>query len=77
MACTNSPNGDFNHCCQQHDAYYDDGSISRFSADNKLFMCIATKPGRSILNKLWHTLIVAPLYWSAVRVLGRSRYNSE
>lgn len=77
MSCSNSPNGDFNHCCQEHDAYYGDGSISRLEADNKLFKCIIKERDRSFINQIWHTLVVAPLYWLGVRVFGAMHYNKK
>ena len=74
MSCTHSPNGDFNHCCIEHDAYYSDGSISRLEADNKLFKCIVSKKGRSIINQAWH-VVVAFVYWLGVRLFGKSKYT--
>ena len=76
MSCTHSPNGDFNHCCIQHDAYYGDGSISRWEADKKLFTCIVNKPDRFILNQIWH-LFVASVYWIGVRTFGKSKYSKK
>ena len=73
MSCTNAPNGDFNHCCQEHDAYYSDGSISRLEADNRLFKCILRKD-RTFINMLWH-VVVASVYWVGVRLFGKGKYK--
>jgi len=72
--CTNAPNGGFNHCCIQHDAYYHDGSVSRLEADNKMFTCIKNEGKDNIINKTWHVL-VASVYWVAVRLFGRGYYK--
>jgi len=74
--CTNSPNGGFNHCCIEHDAYYHDGSLSRFKADNKLFTCILKEGDGNVIRKVWH-FGVASVYWVAVRIFGASRYNEN
>ena len=76
MSCTHTPNGDFNHCCIEHDSYYEDGSISRLESDNKLFKCIINKPDRFILNQAWH-FIVASVYWFGVRIFGKSKYSEK
>ena len=72
--CTGAPNGGFNHCCIEHDAYYNDWAMSRLKADNKLFICIKKEGKDNIINKFWH-ILVASSYWVAVRVFGRSRYK--
>lgn len=74
MSCSNSPNGDFNHCCQEHDAYYEDGSLSRLDADNRLFVCIITERERSFINQAWH-VVVASVYWVGVRLFGKRYYK--
>jgi len=77
MSCTNSPNGDFNHCCQEHDAYYADGSLSRWDADKKFFFCILNANDRSFINQAWHTIFVAPVYWLGVRLFGKKHYKNK
>lgn len=72
--CTIVPNGGFNHCCIEHDSYYEDGSVSRLDADNKLFKCIKKEGKDNIVNKGWH-LLIASLYWLGVRIFGGNKYN--
>lgn len=73
--CTGVPDEKFKHCCVEHDAYYEDKSISRLEADNKLFKCILKKGSSNPLSWTYY-LGWASLYWIGVRLLGRSRYNN-
>lgn len=72
--CTGAPDGNFKHCCVQHDAYYGDGSVSRFTADNQLRKCIYKSNTGNPLSKVWH-FGVSIVYFLGVRVFGGSRYN--
>ena len=63
--CSLFPDGDYRHCCVEHDkAYYLGGSWRRrLNADNHLFKCVAGKGGI-------HHKVVAPLMWVGVRMGG-------
>ena len=74
--CTMVPDGGFNHCCIEHDAYYEDHSLSRRKADDKLFHCIRKEGKDNIINKTWH-LGVAAVYWLGVRFFGAKHYNEQ
>lgn len=67
--CTNAFNGNFKHCCIQHDAYYFDGSVSRLKADFKLSICIVKRGNKNIIGKLWY-LVVGIIYFIGVRIGG-------
>lgn len=75
--CTGVPDFDFRSCCEQHDAYYHDGSVSRATADFKMFTCINNKgKGGNFLTRLKYTAI-ALYYWAGVRIFGGSYYKAD
>jgi hypothetical protein len=65
--CTFSPDFSFSVCCIAHDINYSDhpAGISRAGADKELRRCIASTG---------HPLL-AWLYWSAVRIFGRTAWR--
>ena len=65
--CSLFPDGDYRHCCVEHDLTYFKGGTGRerLKADNKLFRCVKNTKG------WWHKLI-APVMWAGVRVGGVS-----
>lgn len=73
--CTKSPDMDFKHCCVEHDAYYEDGSISRLEADNKLFKCILANAKKGNPFSWSHYFKFATTYWLGVRLFGSKSYK--
>jgi len=63
--CSLFPDGDWGHCCVEHDkAYFFGGTKQqRRAADNKLYECVKAKGGRK------HQFI-AKMMWIGVRVGG-------
>lgn len=74
--CTNALNEKFKHCCVEHDSYYEDGSISRLKADNKLFNCILNKGKRNPISFTYY-FTIASFYWLGVRLFGSRYYKGK
>ena len=75
--CTNAPDEKFRTCCEIHDEDYSESTeLTRLEADNKLFKCILRKGDWFIVSGLYY-LVIASIYWCAVRLFGGSRYKGK
>jgi hypothetical protein len=67
--CTAAPDMNFGDCCNQHDHDYQDMSKTRLQSDNDMFKCM--------VKKGWKGKLLAPLYWSAVRIFGSAFFKRK
>ena len=62
MSCTGFPEGDYSHCCKDHDKAYKFG-FNKTVADLQLALCVAAK-------RHWYSGALSLLMLSAVLTLG-------
>ena len=74
--CTYAPDGDFHHCCVEHDLHYHTGDVSRRQADKQLRRCVIREGEGNFISKAIH-MWLGWVYWAAVRLFASKRYNKK
>lgn len=63
--CSFFPDGNYESCCDAHDAAYQEQRVSRLEADQRLYDCVEARAGR----------FVAGVMYAGVRLFGWIRWN--